>query len=102
MSDEKKPLQTEIKIEIDEQTSNGVYSNLFLISNAETEFTMDFIFFQPQHAKAKVRSRIITSPAHAKRILAALQDNIAKYEAQFGTIKDSSLQIQEQKPKFYN
>jgi hypothetical protein len=102
MSDEKKPLQTEIKIEIDEQTSNGIYSNLALIAHSDNEFILDFIFFQPQQGKAKVRSRIITSPAHAKRMAMALQENIAKYEQQFGEIKNSSFQIQQEKPKYYN
>ncbi|MDR0486434.1 MAG: DUF3467 domain-containing protein [Elusimicrobiota bacterium] len=94
--------QTEVKIEIDEQTSNGIYSNLALISHSESEFILDFIFFQPQQGKAKVRSRIITSPSHLKRMLAALQDNLAKYEAHFGTIKDNPLQINSEKPKYYN
>ncbi|MBQ1610070.1 MAG: DUF3467 domain-containing protein, partial [Elusimicrobia bacterium] len=70
----------ENKIEIYEQTANGSYSNLALITHSQTEFIIDFIFVQPQNGKAKVKNRIITSPLHAKRILQALQDNIAKYE----------------------
>jgi hypothetical protein len=58
-----------------------------MIGHTENEVVLDFIFLQPQAPKAKVRSRIITSPGHAKRLLAALQDNIAKYEAKFGPIK---------------
>ena len=91
----------EIKIEIDEQTSNGTYSNLALIAHSETEFIIDFIFAQPQNAKAKVRSRIITSPLHAKKFLQALKDNIAKYEMKFGPIKTDNMGIKEQS-KFYN
>ncbi|MFH1238619.1 MAG: DUF3467 domain-containing protein [bacterium] len=79
--------QKEIKIEIDEQTANGLYINLALISHNETEFVLDFLFAQPQTAKAKVRSRIITSPSHTKRLLMALQDNVRKYEEKFGQIK---------------
>jgi hypothetical protein len=79
--------QKEIKIEIDEQTANGSYVNLALISHNETEFVFDFLFVQPQTPKAKVRSRIITSPSHTKRLLLALQDNIRKYEEKFGEIK---------------
>jgi hypothetical protein len=94
--------QTEVKIEIDEQTSNGIYSNLALISHSESEFILDFIFFQPQQGKAKVRSRIITSPSHLKRMLTALQENLAKYEAHFGEIKDNTLQMNAEKPKYYN
>jgi hypothetical protein len=92
----------EIKIEIDEQTSNGIYSNLALITHSENEFILDFIFFQPQNQKAKVRSRIITSPAHVKKMIAALQDNIAKYEAKFGQIKENAPQPQNTKTEYYN
>ena len=62
----------EIKIEIDEQTANGSYSNLALITHSETEFIIDFIFVQPQNGKAKVKDRIITSPLHVKKFLQAL------------------------------
>ena len=92
----------EIKIEIDDQTSNGAYSNLAMISHTDSEFILDFIFVQPQYGKAKVRSRVITSPAHAKRMLAALKDNIAKFEAQFGEIKDTAVRVQETKPRYFN
>jgi hypothetical protein len=84
MEEIKKP---EIKIEIDENTAQGVYANLAMIGHSEDEFIVDFIFLQPQNPKAKVRARIVTSPGHAKRFLAALKDNVAKYEAQFGEIK---------------
>ena len=91
----------EITIEIDEQTANGSYSNLALITHSETEFIIDFIFVQPQNGKARVKNRIIMSPLHAKKILQALQDNVAKYEMRFGQIKNTELQQQEQS-KFYN
>lgn len=77
----------EIKIEIDDSVAQGVYSNVALISHSESEFIFDFIFIQPQAPKAKVRSRIITSPAHAKKFLLTLQENIKKYEDKFGEIK---------------
>lgn len=77
----------QIQIEIDELTAQGVYSNLAIISHSQDEFILDFIFIQPQVPKAKVRARIITSPGHIKRFLAALQDNIKKYEEKFGEIK---------------
>ena len=91
----------EIKIEIDEQTANGKYSNLALITHSQTEFIIDFIFVQPQSGKAKVQDRIITSPLHAKKFLQALQDNVAKYEMRFGQIKNPETSQQEQS-KFYN
>lgn len=79
--------QNQVQIEVDENVAQGIYSNLALISHSETEFILDFIFLQPQGPKAKVRSRIITSPSHAKRLLAALEDNIKKYESRFGKIE---------------
>ncbi len=77
----------QMQIEIDDATAQGEYANLALISHSETEMILDFIFIQPQAAKAKVRSRIITSPLHAKKVLQALEDNIKKYESRFGKIE---------------
>ena len=82
MDENPQPLQ----IEIDENVARGVYTNLALITHSETELLIDFLFLQPQAPKTKVLARLITSPTHAKRFLAALQDNIAKYEARFGAI----------------
>ncbi len=84
-SNQQQPLQ--VKIEIDDETSQGVYSNLALLTHTETEFVLDFIYIQPQAPKAKVRARILTSPAHTKLLLAALQDNIKRFENKFGVIK---------------
>lgn len=78
--------QPQLQIEIDEAVARGVYTNLALIAHSETEFLLDFLFLQPQTPKTKVLTRVVTSPVHAKRFLAALQDNVAKYEARFGTI----------------
>lgn len=75
-----------LQIEIDENVARGTYTNLALITHSETELLIDFLFLQPQTPKTKVLARVVTSPVHAKRFLAALQDNIAKYEARFGTI----------------
>lgn len=75
-----------LQIEIDENVARGTYTNLALITHSETEMLIDFLFLQPQTPKTKVLTRIVTSPVHAKRFLAALQDNIAKYEARFGPI----------------
>ncbi|OGS17307.1 MAG: hypothetical protein A2219_03495 [Elusimicrobia bacterium RIFOXYA2_FULL_50_26] len=99
MEEKKKP---EIQIEIDEQTAQGVYVNLAMIGHSENEIVFDFIFIQPQAPKAKVRSRIVTSPGHAKRLLAALQDNIARYEARFGAIKTAQPPEEEKKVGFYH
>lgn len=75
-----------VRIEIDEATARGAYTNLALISHSETEMIFDFLFVQPQTTKAKVVTRIISSPVHAKRFLWALKDNIQKYEARYGAI----------------
>jgi len=85
MSEENKS-SLKLKIQIDEETSQGTYINLAAVNHTESEFIIDFIFAQPQVPKAKVRSRIITSPQHAKRLLATLQENLTRYEAQFGEI----------------
>lgn len=98
MEETKKP---EIQIEIDDASAQGIYANLAMIGHSENEFIIDFIFLQPQAPKAKVRSRIITSPGHAKRLLAALQDNVSKYEARFGEIK-MPLSEPDKKIGFYN
>lgn len=86
MAEEKKKIQ--IKIEIDDITAQGIYSNMAFIAHSESEFIMDFLFLQPAQGKGRVRSRVITSPSHAKRFLKALEENINKYEKNFGPIKE--------------
>ena len=81
---EKKATEIKLEIQIDDETAQGVYSNLALVNHTETEFTIDFIFVQPQVPKAKVRSRIITSPRHLKRLIGALQENLRRYEEVHG------------------
>lgn len=75
-----------VRIELDEETAQGVYSNLTFINHNETEFAVDFVYVQPNQSKAKVRSRVIMSPKHARRFLAAFERNIQMYEKKFGTI----------------
>ncbi len=84
MEQESKPGQ--LQVDIDDATARGVYANLALITHSETEFILDFIFLQPHSPKAKVLTRLVSSPVHAKRLLWALKDNIEKYEASFGVI----------------
>ena len=69
MEEIKKP---EMQIEIDDATAQGAYSNLAMIAHSDSEFILDFIFVQPQAARAKVRARVLTSPAHAKNRAARL------------------------------
>ncbi|MDE2039235.1 MAG: DUF3467 domain-containing protein [Elusimicrobia bacterium] len=80
------PAERPLSVEIDEATARGIYTNLALITHSETEFLLDFLFLQPQAPKTKVLARLVSSPVHAKRLLWALQDNIQKYEARFGSI----------------
>jgi hypothetical protein len=87
MSTENK--QNEINIELSEEVAEGTYSNLAIITHSNAEFIIDFIRVMPQMPKAKVKSRVLLTPQHAKRLLLALKDNLAKYETQFGTIKDT-------------
>ncbi|MEP7195207.1 MAG: DUF3467 domain-containing protein [Saprospiraceae bacterium] len=78
----------EINIELPEEIAEGTYSNLAIISHSHSEFVLDFIRLMPNIPKAKVKSRVILTPQHAKRLLKALSDNVNKYEGQFGTIQD--------------
>jgi ribonuclease BN (tRNA processing enzyme) len=80
------PKQNKLNIELPEDISEGTYSNLAIISHSHSEFILDFVRILPNVPKAKVKSRVILTPTHAKRLLKALNDNIQKYEAQFGDI----------------
>ena len=85
----------QIDIELSEEVADGIYANLAIISHSNSEFVVDFIRMLPGVPKAKVKSRIVLSPQHAKRLRMALTENINKYEAAFGEIK-----MQEQGPQF--
>jgi hypothetical protein len=77
----------QINIELEEKIAQGVYSNLAIISHSNSEFIIDFVRVMPGIPKAKVKSRIILTPEHAKRLMMALKENIAKYESLNGIIK---------------
>ena len=85
MAEEKKP-QKQLNIELPEDIAEGVYSNLAIIAHSNSEFVVDFVRIVPNAPKAKVKSRVVLTPEHAKRLLSALADNIKKYETQYGTI----------------
>ena len=87
MEDEKKQQANQINIELKEEVAQGVYSNLAVITHSSSEFVVDFIRVMPGIPKADVKSRIILTPEHAKRLMLALHDNIAKYESMHGPIK---------------
>lgn len=79
--------QNQLNIELSEEIAEGIYSNLAIITHSNSEFVLDFIRIMPGVPKAKVKSRIILTPEHAKRLLIALQDNVEKFETANGRIK---------------
>lgn len=81
--------QNPFNIELDEKIAEGTYSNLAIINHSDTEFVVDFVNIMPGVPKARVKSRIILTPQHAKRLLRALEDNIGRFEATNGEISDS-------------
>ncbi|GHA69746.1 DUF3467 domain-containing protein [Pontibacter akesuensis] len=81
--------QNQISIELTEEVAEGEYVNLAMIAHSSSEFVVDFIKLMPGLPKAKVKSRIVITPEHAKRLLAALADNIKKFEDSFGEIKQT-------------
>ncbi len=86
--EKKKPAGNQINIELGDEIAQGIYSNLAIITHSNTEFVLDFVRLMPGLPKAKVKSRIIMTPQHAKRLLKALNENITKYEKNNGPIKD--------------
>ena len=79
----------QLNIELNEETAQGTYANLAIITHSPAEFVIDFVRVMPNTPKAKVQSRIILTPQHAKRLMLALQENISKYEAQHGKIQET-------------
>tara|TARA_R110000868_G_scaffold1389_24_gene10838 strand:- start:2706 stop:3023 length:318 start_codon:yes stop_codon:yes gene_type:complete len=78
----------QINIELDEAVAEGIYSNLAIINHSVSEFVIDFVSIMPGIPKSKVKSRIILTPQHAKRLLKALGENVARFEKSHGEIKD--------------
>jgi len=79
----------QINIELDENTAEGIYSNLAIINHSASEFVLDFVCIMPGVPKAKVKSRIVLTPQHAKRLVKALAENVHRFEAAHGEIKDT-------------
>ena len=82
--------ENQINIELSEEVAEGIYSNLAIITHSSSEFVVDFIRMMPGVPKAKVKSRIVLTPEHAKRLLGALQDNVNKFEAVNGVIRNGN------------
>lgn len=87
MSDQKE--KNQLNIELSEEVAEGIYSNLAIITHSSAEMVIDFIRVMPGVPKAKVKSRILMTPQHAKRLLHALADNIQKYESMHGPITEN-------------
>ena len=81
--------ENQVNIELTDEISTGVYTNLAIITHSPSEFVCDFIQMMPGVPKGKVRSRVIMTPQNAKRLLNALAENIEKYEQHFGKLEDS-------------
>ncbi len=79
--------ENQLQIELKEDIAEGTYANLAIIAHSTSEFVLDFVRMMPGVNKAKVKSRIVMTPEHAKRLALALQDNLMRYEAQFGEIR---------------
>lgn len=84
--------QQQLNIELTEETADGHYANLAIINHSFAEFVIDFVNVMPNVPKAKVKSRIIMTPQHAKRLMRALIDNVKRFESTNGLIKDSEQQ----------
>ena len=87
MNDDLLNQQQQLAIELNEEVGQGIYSNLAIITHSPSEFVVDFVRVMPGIPKANVKSRIILTPEHAKRLMMALQDNILKYESLYGNIQ---------------
>lgn len=76
----------QLNIELTPEVAEGIYSNLAIIAHSSSEFVIDFARVMPGTPQAPVKARVILTPEHAKRLLMAMQDNVAKYESQHGKI----------------
>ncbi len=92
---EEQNIENQLNIELSEEVAEGIYSNLAVITHSNTEFVLDFVRVMPGVPKARVKSRIVLTPEHAKRFMRALEDNVEKFEALNGRIK-----INEEPPGF--
>jgi hypothetical protein len=86
---ESKKAKNQLQIDLPEDVSEGIYSNLAIIAHSNSEFIIDFLRLVPNVPKAKVKSRIILTPQHAKRLLRALNENVQKFEKQHGKIAET-------------
>ena len=88
MAAENNQQPNQLNIEISEEVSEGQYANLAIITHSHAEFVFDFVNVMPGTPKSKVKSRLIMTPFHAKRFMKAIVENVQKFEASHGEIKD--------------
>ncbi len=86
------PKGPQLNIELSEEVAEGTYSNLVMLAHSSEEFILDFIRVMPGVPKARVKSRVIVTPQHAKRLLRALADNIERFERSHGEIEETHAQ----------
>lgn len=84
--DDKQEQEVKLEIQMDEQVASGQYINMAVVNHNDSEFVIDCIYVQPQAPKARVKARLITSPRHAKQLLAVLKQHVGNYEQKFGAI----------------
>jgi len=82
-----RPAEAKLAVDLDEKTARGAYANAAAVAHGENEFILDFLFMQAGSRQAKVHTRVISHPRHTKKFLAALQENIRRYEKKFGPIR---------------
>ncbi len=86
MNENEKQNQGQFQIDLPQEVAQGEYANFAIITHSSSDFVLDFARILPGVPKAQVRSRVILAPEHAKRLLQALQENIVRYEQEFGKI----------------
>ncbi len=99
MEEPKNKKGLKFEIQADEETAMGKYSNFVIINASETDFALDFVYAPPQSRKAKLRSRVILSPVHVKRMMMLLQKQVQTYEKKFGEIPLSRYKLDEPYPE---
>src|ERR1700741_2101772 len=87
------PQEQQLNIELTEDMADGTYANLVVITHSFAEFVFDFVNVMPNVPKAKVKSRVVMTPQHAKRLMRALVENVKRFEAAHGTIKEQEATV---------
>ncbi len=101
MNNDPKERRTSVEVDLSDNLIQGNYANLVIISHSPTEFILDFASMLPGMKKAKVSNRVVLAPEHAKRLLRSLQDNIARYESNFGTIQNIEAAMQQETSRIF-